>query len=760
MARKKLKQPIDSKTKEERKKIKEHPHFDFDCDVFSEKHYGTYLIVKNSSKADAGRQHNRFYIDTEKELEFLLKTGYGHLGLTAENHKCTDAHLFSIYPTYTKLIETLISKIKRSEKRNSVRDILYGINTIISLFEKSNISLPNHPNDFRIDIHQKYISDAILEGKITTQNRIKNLGMAWSYIRKFFDNSALGTLPSQCSAETQIESLIFQEEEEEDEISLEILFQLDYYSQIELNRIIERAKEYRKWMKELDTYGELFSRANLLKTYFNNSKSKMLRNLYILLYKEDPQCWDPYIQNRIMIDGKIKFVKGYACKADEVRHQKLIVISEKGIDISIKDEKMFAWWHKILFPEWPFNKTVAKPYDTIFISSGSWLTHQSKAAGISLKDFHERIFPEVNIVYLMYLRLLIDSTANTDVVSNIEVHKMNDGAYRMGEIHHNLRMLNSVKTRSNSVTPSFIAKGTFTDKCINYFTEWLTPIYDRSDNNAFLQYVNSSGKIHKLDSEKVKALNPKSSQRKKFNGEKRSFFERYEIYKSIEKIITTKENVKERVLQKERIWWIKHMNIRPANNFKNYHLLYGEWVRAHVTLGQQSDQIEKLNYRKFSWKLGDEHQTAISLLNIQNFIEGKVIDKKLDNVFEQPHCGCKDNANPSFDGAPKINDGEVCTSWRYCLTRCENSYVFPEYHAPAIMAWKMVMDQEYERFIRTEDWTKEYGEDYEAAEIVISCLKPEDLEFAKSKAAEWIPFVRLMMMQTKQKRKVKETINE
>ena len=78
------------------------------------------------------------------------------------------------------------------------------------------------------------------------------------------------------------------------------------------------------------------------------------------------------------------------------------------------------------------------------------------------------------------------------------------------------------------------------------------------------------------------------------------------------------------------------------------------------------------------------------------------------------------------------------------------------------MAWQIVMDQEYKsgRFIRTEDWAKEYEEDYEVTEIVISKLKPEDKEFAKSKAAERIPFVRLMMMQTKQKRKRNDTMKE
>jgi hypothetical protein len=764
MARKKLKQPSDSKTTYERAKIKERPHFDFDCDVFAEEHYSAYLIVKNSSKADRSRKHNRFYLDFQKEQEFLLKTKFGTQGLTAVNHKCKKTHLFSIHPTHKILIQTLISKIKPREKRNTVRNILYGINTMISLFEEMNKSIPEDPCKFSADIHQKCLTDAIFEGKLIVENQITNLRAAWVFIRNNFGNSLLGILPSQPFPQVQIEQLFIQEDEkhqvlhdreENDEISLEVLFQLDYYSQIELNQVIESAKEYQQWIKELDLHGELFSRANLLKTYYNNYNSPMIRNLYILLYKEDPRCWIPYEQCQIMIDGKKSFKKVYVSESNEVKHQELLAISETGIDISIKNEKMFAWWHKTLFPNWPFVKTVQKPYDNVIGNEKAWLSYYAKSSGILLKDFHKRILPDINIVHLMYLRLLIDTTANTDTVSNTQVYKITDGKYRMGVIHHNLRMLNSNKIRSNTVTPSFIAKGTFTDQCVDFFTEWLTPIYSRSGSKSFLQYFNSE-KILKLDPAYISTLNPKS----KNNSRERVFFEKYEIYKSIEKTNISKSKGNKKVLEKKRVWWIKHKNIRPANNFKNYHLLYGEWVRAHVTMGQQSDQTEKLNYRKLSWKLGEEHQISLSQFDIQQFIEGKIIDEKLENAFEQPHCSCNDNGNPTFENAPIINDGEVCTSWRYCLTQCENSRVFPKHHGPTNMAWKIVLEQEHDQFIRTEDWAKEYGEDYEAVKTVIENLKPDDYEFAKSKASERIPFVRLMMMQTKLKRKVNKEMKE
>lgn len=51
----------------------------------------------------------------------------------------------------------------------------------------------------------------------------------------------------------------------------------------------------------------------------------------------------------------------------------------------------------------------------------------------------------------------------------MEIIKLSDGSYTVGISHHNLRMLNSVKLRSNTITPAFISKGTFTDDCIIFF---------------------------------------------------------------------------------------------------------------------------------------------------------------------------------------------------------------------------------------------------------------------------------------------------
>lgn len=120
---------------------------------------------------------------------------------------------------------------------------------------------------------------------------------------------------------------------------------------------------------------------------------------------------------------------------------------------------MFALWHFKLFPQYPFDKNIAVEYSNIF--KKCWRANEAKEAGISLIDFAERFTPSIYCIYPLFLRLLIDSDANTDTILNLETNKLSDGNYTVGVSHHNLRMLNSIKLRSNTITPAFISKRNF-----------------------------------------------------------------------------------------------------------------------------------------------------------------------------------------------------------------------------------------------------------------------------------------------------------
>ena len=761
MAKKQLISPKGSRDKVRRQTISERPHFDIDIEQFNEEHYGLYLIVSNTSKADKARGHNRIYIDLNAQNKFFKYLSTKIKFLTTYD-KPLGVNVLTIHPNHEDLIMAIVKNIKRNEKRRYVRDLLYGLNHILNIFENAKIEIPKNPQNFTIKKHQEYLKNSILDGRIQINTHKKNIGTIWAFIRGNF-NKDLSQLPITESSQTTLNKLVkspneklidedeYKKEYDDNEITLEILFQLDYYSQIELESVINRRKEYVKWIEELEEQennGNLFfSQTNLLNTFYNHLGKQSIRKLYISLYNEDPQLWDSdgkQSEQSIKFNGKI-----YPSKQALNRQQELQFIAEQGEDLSIHDEKMFALWHFKLFPQYPFDKNIAVEYSNIF--KKCWRANEAKEAWISLIDFAERFTPSIYCIYPLFLRLLIDSDANTDTILNLETNKLSDGNYTVGVSHHNLRMLNSIKLRSNTITPAFISKGTFTDDCINFFTKWLSPVYGRSSNNQFLQYYSIySNNIVNLTIDIIKQLSPEYSAGKNNN---KSFLNKYTIFRNNERIRIDENNEKVVEWIKDRVLKIQHSKIRSANVYKNYYIGFGEWKSAHVDKGHQSDKILSKNYQKYSWKSNQEHQIATTLLHIQNFIEGKIIDERLDIAFKQPHCDCFDNLHPSFDGAPKINPGEICTSWRNCLTKCEHSKVIPEIHGPTIMAWKLLLEEEKSNFNRIEDWEKEYTYDYEATKVVINKLTPENYELAKQKAPERIPFVRLMMMQTKQKRK-------
>lgn len=758
MAKKRLISPKGSRDKIKREIVFERPHFDVDIDKFSEDHYGLYLIVSNTAKTDKERNHNRIYLDLKAQNEFFkyLPTEIKSIRFIPTYNKPLDMHVLTLHPNHKNLIMTIIKKIKRNEKRRYVRDLLYGLNHVLNIFENAKIKIPNNPQDFLVEVHQEYLKNNILNGQITIKTHKMNIGTTWAFIKDNF-NKKLSQLPITESSQTilnnlvksQDEQLVDEYENDKDEITLEMLFQLDYYSQIELENIIKRRKEYLKWIEELEENERngkyFFSQANLLKTFYNHPRSLNIRKLYIRLHGEDPQLWNPYRKKDkgyVMFNGKI-----YHSKQALARHKELQLIAEEGMDLSINNEKMFAWWHFKLYPQYPLDKNIVAEYN---IFKEKWRDDGAKSCGISLYDFLERITPSIYCIYPLFLRLLIDSDANTDTVLNMQIIKLSHGSYTVGVSHHNLRMLNSIKLRSNTITPAFISKGTFSDDCINFFSEWLKPVYDMSLNGQFLQYFSVyRNSLANLTMDSIKKLSPEYSGG---NSNDKLFLNKYKIFKTNEKIKIDENGKKVVKLIKERVLKIQHSKIRAANLYKNYYIGFGEWKSAHVDKGHQSDSILSKNYQQYSWKVNQEHQIATTLLHIQNFVEGKVTDERLETAFKQPHCDCSDNLNPSFDGAPKINPGEICTSWRNCLTKCEHSKVIPEIHGPTIMAWKFLLEEEKDNFNRIEDWEKEYIFDYEAVKVVVNKLNPKNYELAQQKAYERMPFVRLMMMQTKQKR--------
>lgn len=109
---------------------------------------------------------------------------------------------------------------------------------------------------------------------------------------------------------------------------------------------------------------------------------------------------------------------------------------------------------------------------------------------------------------------------------------------------------------------------------------------------------------------------------------------------------------------------------------------------------------------------------------------------------------CKNNKSPTFRNAPVLKENEVCSDWCKCLTECNKSFVITKVHGPVIVSWINYLDKEKEKFIRIEDWNKEYLEDYEAANDVLSRFPEDDIIYCNKEAYKYDNFVKMKFFKT------------
>lgn len=743
-------------------------HFDTTITTLAKEHQGTYLIVSNIGKSFENYTHNRFYLHKENALEFWNSNRTNLRG--QEQLENAAYYVLSDHPDSKAFIDKFLAPLKPNESRFSIKKTISGLNLLLSTLKSSN-RLPQYPNELNED-HTKILTDTILQGKLSSGWAIRNLSAAWRHIRMHFTEcEKLGTLPSKPTVEKQIEELMkpgdqdWVDYSDDKEVTLEMLFQLDYYTQVELERIMRRVNEYQEWMRELaemhapfskeelKKHNGLFTRANLLKTFYSHTNHQNIRNYYIEHFGEDPLFWIVGKKKRKRVNGKEVTVGNiYPSKEAEKRHQELLCIAKDGIDLTIRDEKMFAWWQATIMPNYPLVYEISDEYKTLISDPIGWV--HSHVGGT---DYSERICPSIYAAHLMLIRLLIDSEANVGTIYNTKVYKKEDDTYDVGAFHFRKRMLNAVKSKNNTVPMAYIDPSSFSEKCIRFYTKWAEKLYERSGDKHFLQY-STNGKFKHLYSPELGNQNPTLEQNQNRKSKGNRFFERFEIYKTVERRVNigTKDEHIEAI--KERVHWINHGNIRAACNFRNYHLLFGKWKRQHVDLAhsQHSENVEEESYHQYSWQMGDEHQLAMTLNTIEDHLTGKVSNDILGNAFSQPHCDCKDNTSPDFEGAPKINEGEICTDYRNCLTKCGQSTVFADHHGPTHMAIQIIAEQERENTIRIEDWHKEWGSYLRVSKAVLRDIDDErkGTEIFIQHAYERVPFMRIFLAQNKRKMKI------
>ena len=237
------------------------------------KEHINYYIIKNSNETTT----NRIYLSFEKQMEFYhAKISRGDK-MFHTPPPLSKKHLFTHFPEHEKLIKELTIGLSTAEidYGYTVR-ILKGFYIFLYYINTLNYDL-NSINDINNKLQVKIYKE-VNNSSLSKQDKV-TLRSFFNYLEKIMPEFKAITFNNiSYSSKESLRS--------------EIVYQLDFYSRVELSEIIQNAEEYLLWMEEFNSIN-LFSIENLAKTYYDeieqygnerNSENRKYNKIAIILH--------------------------------------------------------------------------------------------------------------------------------------------------------------------------------------------------------------------------------------------------------------------------------------------------------------------------------------------------------------------------------------------------------------------------------------------------------------------------------------------
>ena len=703
------------------------PNFDYADPNFAEEHYGKYIIVKNSN-CDHSPPHNRFYLCHTSLLEYM-QTYSQKAGIEAVKRKGVGlSNLISLFPDKKEFITELLTVLLGSDRPNRERTLKMarGIGFFLTVIKVNNIEIDNM-SELK-GKHLKMIKEYVQQGNYT-KSTLTNCSEFLHLVVKHFSLKLDVPNLRQYARKKDMPSK---------ELSLAVTWQLDIYAKREIEYIIGKVDEYRQWMKELEEIGDLFSKKNLIYTFFNNIDTlgsgsgivnTQIRNLALSLYDIKLRCWNNTRNNN---------------QKDKACEKELRKISEGGINITIRNERMFAMWHKVIAPNFPFDKNILPKYQCIYQGRLlNWRYEMIKSLDITAENFNSRIIPTPTTIYPFYLLALCRSALNQDTLKDWRIWKDDQKKYCLGVDSGMGRIVDGRKARGNTMQSTALDQEM--RRFVDFYTEYASPIYVHSKNDYFFQYINMLGTI---DSNLIETFGAGILGTLRKRKDEYAFYTKYFILD--EEILPNGKRVE------RRIDWIDHTKIRKVINLSRYLEGKTQWERQYL-LGQKNELTEYIYQQSAGFEQVKNHRIARTQKNFLDFLAGKISLKENPRfgVFSKgPLADCKDPFNPTYSGAKKLSKNDVCTSWRKCLTECGQCMVIAPIHGPVIVAWRDCMDDMRSLFDQPETWDQQFLWDYMAAEATLELFPLEVLKECEAKAPKYIEFVKREVLNSQRSRKL------
>ncbi len=698
------------------------PHFDSVYSHFAEEHYGKYLIVANN-KGDK-QPHNRFYLCHESMIELMgtyTSKKVSKLQLGTAKH-----HTFTRFSDKKELTWNILSVVTDSSmSRQTAKIIISSLSLLYEIFCHENIEF----NDMN-ELSGSYIDEIVkhVQGKGTylksnLQYLAQLLRLIEANIKETFTvpdlrqygisgSRGVGTIPT-----------------------LAIQWQLDIYAEQAIETHIKRVKQYQQWMKELDEIGELFSLKNLAYTFFNNldimksgagAANIKIRKLAFNLHGIELRCWKSHCHMN---------------KYEREREAELRNIGEGGINIAINDERMFAMWHKVILPNYPYENEILSQYACISENLEFWRANMSTKVGTSRTAFDAMIYPSYDEIYPLYLMVLCRTGINQGVVQDWRILKNENEKYCMGIDSGMGRLVDGDKGRGN--TEQTAALDRQLRRYVDFFTKWMTPLFDHSQDDHFFQNINI-GYRHKNAFYSIIDSYILSSKK---NRKQDTFYHTFPIMDEV--ILPDGKRLEKRVT------WIHHDKIRKIKNLSEYLEGKDQYIRK-MERGHKNLETEYIYQQSVDFDEVKGHQIAMAQYKAVDVFMGKVdveANPKL-KIFTTPMSNCKNSKNPTYIGVKELHNNDVCTNWSKCLTSCDQSEVIAKTHGPVIVAWRNCMDDMHGLYPTDELWERVFYYDYQAAISTLESFSPDIVKVCEEKASKYADFVRRHVLNSRHSRKL------
>ncbi|WP_041956300.1 hypothetical protein [Sulfurospirillum arsenophilum] len=691
------------------------PHYDTVHIEFAEEHYGSYLIY-SKAQGDTG-QHSRLYLSYKKGIQFreALIQALKITGKQVSGSKNTRDGLINIldnYPEYNYFIlDAMIKIVPENCVKSTIESDVWACAIFLEAMRINKCKL-SKLSDITTN-HQRITWDSLENIKHTKSNKA-HLSTFFNHIAKLIEG-----FNSKKRQSRNIKKNILG-------LPTTVLYQIDYYCREDLDNIIYRSLEYNAWQQEFKSIQNLFSLENLAKTYYNsidngvNKEREKVRNLARLLYQVELRSFTRIRANPRRYEYKNEHQKK--------QHEMLLVLSKSGIDITINDERMLAFWIMEAFEGWPDNK-VKKIYKNL-LDIKSFQLVANRRFNIDFVLLRNRVLPTFHEIYPLILFILIREGLNMEVLRSWKVHKKENNEYEIGNNAGVATIIEGYKNRSKDIIWTPIKRDSITERYINFFLSWLTPLYEKNKSDSFFQYYQDSGKEFEIGYFKNRTQLRSAQQGRRW------FFQRHTI-----------------ILPKgERLMNIDHRQPRVNKQFDDYLKGLDEFERQRKRSHSNIDT--QLHYDNIAERKSIQKHIIGKTLNLtEDIFRGKITrdDNPKVKIFEGIFADCTDPKNPDFYGNPKLHDDEVCTDWFMCLCMCTKSVVIPYIHGPVIFAWREYIWNEKEKFFRESDWEKEYLIQLNAANSVIEGFSNEEKKYSEEHMLEYEGIVNLHF---KRKRKI------